>query len=182
VPYTRTVTLGPGLTTTAWVSWTPTYTGSQCIQIELTDPDDEYEAQRSQRNVRVVDRPPCGQTRTYTFTVYNDSPFSATLEIGLATFDVPEGWEVTTVPSETVELGPFGSGVVTLTVRIPCPLTFQAMRTSQQMHALQQVAGGVPTIDVEGYIEGDLKGGIEIQFPGEAPAPPLYLPVILKNP
>ena len=35
---------------------------------------------------------------------------------------------------------------------------------------LQEEAGSVPTIDVEGYISGALVGGIEIQFMGEAAA------------
>jgi hypothetical protein len=45
---------------------------------------------------------------------------------------------------------------------------------------MQQAAGGVPTIDVEGYVEGELVGGIEIQFEGEEGST-VYLPVVLKN-
>jgi hypothetical protein len=50
------------------------------------------------------------------------------------------------------------------------------------VYALQQQAGSVATIDVEGYIKGELVGGIELQF-GAAVAPDyefLYLPVVLR--
>ncbi len=183
VPYTRSVTLGPAMTTTAWVTWTPTYSGHQCILVQLSDPEGLYEPQRSQRNVDVTERPPCGETSIYTFTVYNDSPFTVTVDIGLITFDVPDGWEVTVVPSDTLELGPFSEGMITVMVRIPCPFTLQAMHTLQEMYILQEEAGGVPTIDVEGYVDGELKGGIELQFSGEAPEEmsTIYLPVVLRD-
>jgi hypothetical protein len=180
-PYTRTVTLDPGTTATSGVEWTPTLSGHQCVQVWLKDPEGNYEPQLSQRNVDVVERPPCGQTVEYTFTVYNDTPFSATVEIGLATFNVPADWEVTTVPSDTLELGPFSEGVVTVRVYIPCPSTMAALLARQELEALQQGAGGVPTVDVEGYISGELKGGIELQFATEESQPMLYLPLILRN-
>jgi hypothetical protein len=179
LPYTRSVTLRPEMTTTAQVTWTPTYSGHQCVLVRLSDPEDRYEPQESQRNVDVVEQP-CGETRVYTFTVYNDSPFSTTVEIGVATFNVPDDWEVTVVPSGTLELGPFSEGVITVTVRIPCQLTFQGMRALQEMYALQEQAGSVPTVDVEGYKDGELVGGIELQFIYEAQFT-LYLPVILKD-
>ncbi len=182
VPPTQTLTLASGVTGTAWVTWTPLLAGHQCVQVIVTDPAGDYEDLVSQRNVKVVERPPCGETKVFTFTVYNDSPFTATVDIGLITFDVPADWEVTVIPSDTLELGPFSEGVVTVMVEIPCPLTLQATFARQEVYALQQAAGGVPTIDVEGYVEGELVGGIEIQFSGEAAAPQkIYLPVVLKN-
>jgi hypothetical protein len=53
----------------------------------------------------------------------------------------------------------------------------------QEMYALQARAGGVPTIDVEGYIDGELVGGIEIQFAGDVtgPGPTVYLPVVMRD-
>ena len=181
MPYTRSVTLSPEMTATAWVTWTPTYSGHQCILVRLNAAG--YEPQESQRNVDVVERPPCGETKTYTFTVRNESHLTVTVEIGLITFDVPADWEVTVTPSDTLTLGPYSEGVVTVTVRIPCPLTLQAMHTSQEMHVLQQEAGGVPTIDVEGYIDGEQVGGVELQFSGKAPGErfTIYLPVVLRN-
>jgi len=179
-PSSVTVNLAPGDTLTPTVTWTPTLGGAQCIQVILEDVDGEYEPQRSQRNVDVVERPPCGTTKTYSFTVYNDSLFTVTVDIGMVTFDVPAEWEVTTVPSATMEIGKFSEGTVDVLVRIPCPGTASALRAQQEVAAMQQAAGGVATIDVEGYIEGELVGGIEIQFEGEEEWT-VYLPVVLRD-
>jgi hypothetical protein len=105
------------------------------------------------------------------------------VDIGLITFNVPADWMVTTDPTDTLTLPPFTNGVVTVTVYIPCPSTLQAQQSSQDVYALQQQAGSVATIDVEGYIKGELVGGIELQF-GAAVAPDyefVYLPVVLRN-
>ena len=71
-------------------------------------------------------------------------------------------------------------GVVTVTVKIGCAPTLQAMGIAAQMYALQAQAGSMPTIDVEGYIDGDLVGGIELQFSGEATYK-IYLPVLQRQ-
>ena len=168
------------LTTTAAVTWTPTYEGHQCVLVKLTDPDGELEEQWSQRNVDVAERPPCGQTKVFTFTVYNDSAYPVTVDIGLITFDVPADWEVTVVPTGTMSLGPSSEGVVTVTVKIPCPTTARAMRSASEIATLQEEAGSVPTIDVEGYIDGTLVGGIEIQLPAPFRSE-LFLPLILRQ-
>jgi hypothetical protein len=178
VPPTRTVTLGAGMTETVGVTWTPPQGGHQCVQVRLSDPNGTYEPQRSQRNVDVAERPPCGVTKVFHFTVYNDSPVAVTVDIGMVAFNVPAEWQVTTVPSGTMEIGPYGEGVVTVLVQIPCPATTTALRAAQVVAAMQQAAGGVPTIDVEGYVAGDLVGGIEIQF---EPEWTVYLPVVLRN-
>ena len=124
----------------------------------------------------VVERPPCGQKLVYTFTVQNYSDLTATIEIGLITFDVPADWEVTVVPSGTLELGPYSEGVITVTVKIPCSLALQ------EVYALQEETGGVPTIDVEAYKNGKLVGGIELQLPEAAQDDfTIYLPVVLKD-
>jgi hypothetical protein len=181
-PITRSLTLGAQMTETTSVTWTPELTGVQCVRIFLEDPDGVYRPQQSQRNVEVVAPPPCGMTRVFTFTVYNDSPFTATVQLGTVTYNVPAHWEVSTVPSDTLVLGPFDDGVVTVLVEIPCPETANDLRAQRQIEALQQGANGVPTIDVEGYVEGDLVGGIEIQFPPEEEALwPIYLPIILRQ-
>jgi hypothetical protein len=179
VPVSRTLTLSPHMTDTAEVIWTPTYTGSHCIRVLLSDVNGVYEPQESQRNVRVLERPPCGQNRTYSFTVYNDSPFAATVDLGLVTFDVPVDWIVTTVPSDTLELSPYSEGTVLVHVQIPCPTSLSVLRTRQEIDALQQAAGGVPTVDVEAYIDGDLVSGIELRFPGAAWMK-TYLPLMMK--
>jgi uncharacterized membrane protein len=182
IPSWRQVEVGASMTATAWVTWTPTHSGPQCVQVRLRDPAQNYEDLVSQRNVGVIEAPPCGETRTYTVTVWNNTDVAATVDIGLITFNVPADWEVSVVPSGTITLGPFSSQVLTVTVKIPCPTTHQAMLARQQLYALQEEAGSVATIDVEGYIGGELVGGIELQFPGGAIQPRyLYLPVIMKN-
>jgi len=180
VPPNRTVTLGAGMTTTVGTTWTPPQGGHQCVQVRLSDPSGTYEPQRSQRNVDVAEQPPCGVTKVFSFTVYNDSPFTVTVDLGMVTFNVPADWEVTTVPSGTMQIGPFGEGVVEVHVYIPCPGTTTALRAQQEVAAMQEAAGGVPTIDVEGYVGGELVGGIEIQFEGQE-GRTIYLPVVSKN-
>ena len=180
VPYTRTVTLYPEMTRTTGVTWTPVLAGPQCVQIRLHS--EGYESQESQRNVDVTERPPCGETKVFTFTVYNDSPFTVTVDIGTITFNVPADWQITVTPSPTLEIDPFDEGVVTVTVQIPCPSTYQALQSLWSIQAVQQAAGSTPTIDVEGYVKGELKGGIEIQF--EEPVKEqhwIYLPLVLRN-
>jgi hypothetical protein len=179
VPHTRTVTVGPGLTDTASVTWTPVLSGPQCIRVLLSDPDGIYEPQESMRNVDVIEEPPCGQPQYFYLTVYNDSAFTETVDVGLITFDVPAHWSVTTVPSDTLELGPYSEGTIEIIVVIPCAPTFQAMQARHRMYLLQQEAGGVPTINVEGYIDGELVGGIELRFSGRGYR--LYLPLVLKQ-
>jgi hypothetical protein len=182
VPYTRSVTLAPEMTQTTSVTWTPTQAGHQCIQVWLTDPSGVYEPQRSQRNVDVSERPPCGQTRVFSFTVYNDSAFTVTVDVGMITFNVPEEWQLTVTPSPTLEIGPFDEAAITVTIDIPCPVLAQALFETQAIYAIQQAAGSVPTIDVEGYVKGELVGGIELQF--EEPAVEyswIYLPLVLRN-
>jgi len=178
---TRWVTLTPGMTDTVTVTWIPVQSGHQCIRVLLSDFAGWYEPQESQRNVDVEERTFCG-TNVFSFTVYNDSPFTATVDIGLITFNVPAGWEVTTIPSDTLELAPFTSGVVMVVVKIPCPSTPSDMLGLQEMHVLQQEAGSVPTVDVEGYVAGDLVGGIELRFSSDVEWPhAIYLPVIMRE-
>jgi hypothetical protein len=180
VPYTRSLTLSPEMTAAAEVKWRPVYSGHQCVRVLLSDAGGIYGSQESQRNVDVVEQAPCGVTKVFTFTVYNDSPISAVVDIGLISFNVPADWEVTVVPSDTLELGPFSAGVVTVTVKIPCPQTPGARQARREIVRLQKAAGAVPTVDAEGYIEGDLVGGIELQFPGFGEGMLIYLPIITK--
>jgi hypothetical protein len=178
-PYSRTVQADPGMTVTTWVTWTPVFSGPHCVMVKLIDPQGDYEEVISRRNVDVTDQPACGEIRTFTLTVYNDKTTAVTVEIGKILFDVPADWLISTDPSETLELGPQTEGTFLVTVMIPCPTTRQAVLDQQIMAALQQGAGGVPTIDVEGYVDGELVGGIELQFPPQLQH--VYLPLILKN-
>jgi hypothetical protein len=167
VPSTRTVTLPPATTASASVEWTPSMSGPQCIIVYLTDAEQIYEPQLSQRNVDVVDRPPCGITKIYTFTLMNDSQDTVTVDLGLITFNVPPGWVITTVPSGSIEIGPYGQEVIEVHVFIPCPTSIQSMLDLYMVNAIQAESGGVPIIDVEGYVDGELLGGIELQFESE---------------
>jgi hypothetical protein len=158
VPPAQMATLAPSALTSVDASWTPTQSGHQCILIRLTDPEGQLAPQESQRNVHVAEPPPCGETKVFTFTIYNDSPSPVTVDLGLITFNVPSDWEVTTDPTGSVLVGPHDEVEIKVIVKIPCPPSLQVA------DILQRVGGGVPTIDVEGYINGVLKGGIQIQF------------------
>ena len=69
-----------------------------------------------------VDEPsPCSKTNTFTFTIFNDSPQTTTVDLGLITFDVPSDWKVTVNPSGSVQIGPYANMTITVTVRIPIP-------------------------------------------------------------
>jgi hypothetical protein len=181
-PYTRTVEAGPAVTATVSVTWTPASSGPQCVFVRLSDPLDNYEDLLIQRNVQVDERPACGKTETFTLTVYNDAPYTNTVNIGLMTFDVPADWVVTTTPSDVLILGPYSEGEIVVTVWIPCPPTLQAAQALQERYALLRESGGVPTINVEAYIDGELVGGIELHFTdGLERDYDLYLPVILRG-
>jgi len=131
--------------------------------------------------VDVVEQPNCGITQVYTFTVYNDSPFSVTVDLGMITFNVPASWTVTTVPKTTLELDPWGEGTVEVHVWIPCPRTLSATHADDVVYRIQAEAGSVPIIDVEGYIEGELVGGVELRFPFEPGNGYLiYFPLIMR--
>jgi hypothetical protein len=179
VPYTKTITLSPTMIVTPTIEWTPTVSGHQCVIINLTDPEGIYEPQQSQRNVDVVEPPPCGNTKVYTFTVYNDTTYTVTLDIGLITFNVPANWVVTTVPSGSIEVGPYEDIKIEVHVTIPCPLSVEDFHYRNQFYTLLNGSGGIPTIDVEGYVDGELVGGIELQFEIE-PVYSIYVPLIKK--
>ena len=179
-PVSTTVNLPPHSTAWAATTWTPTHSGHQCLLVRLHDVAGDYQPQRSQRNVDVEERPPCDVTKTFTFTVRNDSPFTATVDIGLITFNVPPEWQITVDPSGSVEIGPYEELTITVTVTIPCPQTSAARLAQQDIRLLQENSGSVPTIDVEGYVDGELIGGIEIRFAEPPLDVDLVLPLLLK--
>jgi len=88
----------------------------------------------------------------------------------MITFNVPNDWEVTIDPTGSVLVGPHDEVEIKVIVKIPCPPSLQVA------DILQRVGGGVPTIDVEGYINGELEGGIQIQFGEIITAPGSALP------
>jgi hypothetical protein len=178
-PPETTFTLGPQTTLTPTVAWTPQVGGRVCVRVELVDPQGVYAPQVRQRNVVVAQSPPCGETQAYSFTVRNDSGVAAAVELGVRTVDVPGDWEITTSPASALVLGPREEGVVEARVVVPCAVSAGALLERLRLARLQAEAGGVPTIDVEGYIEGELVGGIELQFaPLEQRV--IYLPFLMR--
>jgi len=178
-PSHQTITLFPGVTDTVSSVWVPSLSGPQCVQIRLNDPQGQYEPQVSQRNVNVVEDQGICDSSVYTFTLSNPLPFTVTVEIGTMGFNLPPGWTYTVDPTQ-VELGPGEQVVITVTITIPCLSTSEAWQQQRQIATLQQEASGVPVLDVEGYIQGELVGGVEYRFPS-ALGPPgvrLYLPLI----
>jgi hypothetical protein len=176
VPPVQTVLLPPGSLTHVETKWTPTQSGHQCIVVKVRDPEGRFEPQESQRNVDVAEPPPCGETKVFFLTVYNDSPQPETIDLGLMTFDVPSDWEVRTEPSGTVQIPPYGELVVRIIVRIPCK------PGSQVADILRREGSGFPTINVEAYNDGKLVGGVEIQIaPGEGDVHAISLPLVVKR-
>ncbi|MDF1513406.1 MAG: hypothetical protein P1S60_06315, partial [Anaerolineae bacterium] len=183
VPPTRTVELGPLTSVTSTVAWIPTIPGHQCVLVKLNDVDGVYEEQWSQRNVDVQRTPPCGITKTYSFTVYNDSAFSATIDIGKVTFNVPASWQVTVNPTGTVEIAAFSQLEIEVTLHIPCPMTTQARLQQHNIASIQEQSGSTPIIDVEAYQDSTLIGGIELIFDDNY-VPDfrnLFLPLVTRN-
>ena len=183
VPYARTVTVDPGMTETASVKWTPAVWGTQCVIIKLQDREGIYEPQESWRNIHVEEQPPCGEKKHFNFVLYNETPFTVTVDLGLITFNVPADWIVTTDPSGSFDLGPFEELVVDVSVEIPCPPTMQALSDVLDIQRIQAEAGSIPAINVEGYVVGELIGGIEIRLPADY-TPPWFvirMPIVGKT-
>jgi hypothetical protein len=180
VPTYRVITLGPGISQTVWAVWTPPSGGHWCIQIVLRDPDGQYPDQRSQRNVDVERREyvPC-QPFTKDFWLQNSTPLTVTVSIGASAINLPPGWTYSTSITQTV-LGPNQGITVTVTITPPCGLASQAWLMPQGTLDAGG-ASGPPTIDVEGYVDGELLGGIEVQLEAAPPEHKIYLPVMLKQ-
>lgn len=172
VPTQTVVTLSPYMTTTVNAQWTPDESGHFCVQIKLFN-EQTQEALHSQRNVDVVEGPPC-EPFTRQFWLYNATPLVVTATLGTTSLNLPAGWEYSVDPSETV-LGPFTGITVTVTITPDCGLAAMGGLAAQQ-------AGTTPAkIQVEGYDQnGELIGGIELQFVA-APSYELYLPLILRQ-
>ncbi len=176
-PASKTVTVAAESSQTVSVDWTPVQSGHQCVIVKLQDTAKIYEPQESQRNVDVLESPTCGTEKIYTFTLMNNTAQQVTVDLGLITFNVPVDWVVTTVPSGSVVVSPFSELVVEVHVFIPCAATLRDLQQHLFVSALQDIAGGTPVIDVEGYVEGELIGGIELQFEDGVELQ-LYLPYV----
>jgi hypothetical protein len=128
--------------------------------------------------VDVAEKVNCGQL-IKTFTLSNSTPLTVTVSIRTSAFNLPPGWTYVVDPTE-IKLGPYGSAQVTVTITIPCPTSALATSLLQAIQALQENAGGIPTLTGEGYANGQLSGGVQYQFSGEVVLPKIYLPIILR--
>jgi hypothetical protein len=172
--------VSPAMTATASVTWVPEFAGTPCVQVRLRDAQGIYGELISQRNVRVIEAPPCGASQTYTFTVQNATDHAVTVDVGTMTLNVPSDWEVTVEPTSLV-LAPGETATCTVTIKIPCPVTAGALAARETVRALQEAAGSVATVNVEGYAEGRLVGGIQLQFPtAEDAGWHVYLPLVMR--
>jgi subtilisin-like proprotein convertase family protein len=185
IPFTpiggpRQVQLPPYSVVKLCIEWVPPVSGHVCILVELFA--EGYQPQRSQRNIEVAEAPPCGETKTFTFTVYNDTNEPTMVDLGMTTFNVPPHWVVTLSPSGSVQIGPGQQLVVTVTVYIPCSSTSPTADQGLESASLHATWGNAPTVDVGAYIDGELVGGIELRFGGDVPMfGGLYLPLVRKR-
>jgi hypothetical protein len=178
VPTYRVITLGPGLSQTVGAVWTPPSPGNWCVQIRLLDPNNQYPEQISQRNVHVERREwqPCVPFAKE-FWLQNSTPLTVTVSIGSSAINLPPGWTYSTNITQTV-LGPYQGITVTLTITPPCGLSKDVWLTPQGTLDTGG-ASGPATIDVEGYVDGELLGGVEVQIEAQTEWK-LYLPIIRK--
>jgi hypothetical protein len=179
VPTYRVITLGPGISKTVGVVWTPPLPGSWCILIKLLDPNNQYPEQLSRRNVHVEQRDwqPCLPFNK-DFWLQNSTPLTVTVSIGANAINLPPGWTYSTNITQTV-LGPYQGITVTLTITPPCNLAKHTWLTPQGTLDTGG-ASGPATIDVEGYVDGELLGGIEVQIAAAPPEWKIFLPLIRK--
>jgi hypothetical protein len=171
------ITLGPGISQTVGAVWLPPSAGHWCIQIRLLDPSGLE--QISQRNVDVERRnwQPCVPFNK-DFWLQNSTPLTVTVTIGSNAINLPAGWTYSTNITETV-LGAYQGITVTLTITPPCGLAKQAWLTPQGMLDTGG-ASGPATIDVEGYVDGELLGGIQVQLETASPEWKVYLPIVRR--
>ena len=182
VPTYRVITLGPGISQTVVTVWTPPNPGGWCIQIKLLDPNGQYPEQISRRNVHVErgNWQPCLPFNK-DFRLENSTPLTVTVDIGANAINLPAGWTYTTNFTQTV-LGPYEGITVTLTITPPCGISKGAWLTPQGTLDTGGASGPV-TINVEGYVDGELLGGIQVQLEAAIPAPPewkIFLPILMK--
>ena len=177
-PTYRVITLGPGLSQTISAMWTPPSAGHWCIQIKLRDPNNQFPDQISQRNVDVERREwqPC-MPFNKDFWLQNSTPLTVTVSIGANAINLPAGWTYSTNITETV-LAPYQGLTVTLTITPPCGLAAQTWLTPQG-RLNTGGASGPAMIDVAGYVDGALLGGVEVQI--ESPSAwKIYLPMVRR--
>jgi hypothetical protein len=177
-PTYRVITLTPGMSQTVGAVWTPPGGGHWCIQIRLRDQNNQYPDQVSQRNVDVERREwrPCVPF-TKDFWLQNSTALTVTVSIGANAINLPAGWTYSTNITETLLL-PYQGITVTLTITPPCGLTALSWLTPQGTLDTGG-ASGPATIDVEGYVDGELLGGIEVQFDAVSKWK-LFLPIIRR--
>lgn len=174
VPTQTMVTLAPHMTATVSAQWTPDKSGHYCVQINLFN-EQTQEALHSQRNVDVIEGPPC-EPFALEFWLYNSTPLVVTATLGAKAFNLPPGWEFSIDPEDVV-LGPYEGITVTVTITPFCDL---AGKGALPLQAAQDDGSSPVKIQVEGYDQtGDLIGGVELQLVA-ATQNQIYLPLITR--
>ena len=144
------------------VTWVPPYGGHFCVQVSVFDPQQQYAAVRSQRNMDVDEVFVAGQTtKPFVFLVGN--PLAGKTNIQLAALNHLKGWQAILEPPMLLDVAPGEFRPVTLTVQVPTgPLPQDE----------------TPVVDVEGYAAGQLIGGFRKIYrppvPVHAPGDPPY--------
>jgi hypothetical protein len=157
------VTLPPHSLVKKCTTWVPPFAGHFCAQVSLIDPaqPQRYPVVRSQRNMDVGEILIPGQPSTLTFPVHNSTQDTVTVMLGL----VPHlEWDVSLSQDVLPNMGPGATRPVTLTVTRPLDAP--------------EPEPGQPVVDVEGYIGGQLIGGLRKLYyppvPIHRPGDPVY--------
>jgi hypothetical protein len=117
---------------------------------------------------------PC-ESFTKEFLLQNSTSISVTVTLGSSAINLPAGWTYSTDITETVLL-PYQSITVTVTITPPCNAG-TALAITQPL-----AAGGADEpamLNFEGYANGELLGGIQIQLAG--PDRRIYLPMVIRQ-
>jgi hypothetical protein len=178
-PMTRSLSIAPGQSRVVGVQWTPVHSGHQCVRVLLRDHDHFYESQESQRNVDVVERTFCGEY-IRTFSLENPLPVPVTVTLGMSSFNLSPGWGVKVYPSGPLTLQPLQTVQITVKILIPCPVTVQDATLQRMIQQMQDLSGSPPTVNVEAVANGELIGGIQLQFSSTVELPKLYLPLMQR--
>ena len=138
---------------------TPSAPGHGCIQIVVqgTDPGDQ--PIKTQKNIDVVEELEGGVPDELDFKVGN--PTAMVADVHLTVINTCPGWTAVVSPTVLPNMGPSEIRDATLTVTPPSPVTL----------------GSGCHIDVQGWIDGNLIGGLR-----KIDVPPVHLPVDVEPP
>lgn len=156
---TKVVTIPAHSNVIVQTTFTPVVPGHYCIQVVVqgTDPGDPEI--KTQKNIDVTEDLQPGVPDDLDFKVGN--PTAATADINLVVINTCPGWTAYVTPALIEDLAPGDTADAALTVIPPNPVTL----------------GTACTIDVQGWIDTQLIGGIR-----KIDVPPVHLPVDVEPP